>query len=96
MPSGCFDAASLSVPSASRSGESVELTVKLHPMHARAIQQLMARREFRFDSADDVLRFCVAWGIHTLYGRVPHDSELMEAKICLRAKQAGSVEGESE
>src|SRR5438034_1616363 len=81
MPSTCFDPSDLIIPAFDTNAKTVEITVDIHPGQARMLEYFASAERLSFRDRENVVRWCIAWGMHTLDGPLPSSFSLVEAKM---------------
>ena len=81
MPSTCFDPSDLIIPAFDTNSKTVEITVDIHPGQARMLEYFASAERLSFRDRENVVRWCIAWGTHTLDGPLPSVFSLVEAKM---------------
>ena len=81
MPSTCFDPSDLIIPAFDTNSKTVEITVDIHPGQARMLEYFASAERLSFRDRENVVRWCIAWGMHTLDGPLPSSFSLVEAKM---------------
>ena len=80
MPSTCFDPSDLIIPTFDSNAKTAELTVHIHPGQLAMLDHFVSSGQL-FRDRDDVVRWCIAWGTHTLDGPLHSSFSLVEAKM---------------
>ena len=81
MPNTCLDLSDFIIPAFNTNSQTSSLVTDFHPGQVRLLDYLVNRDGFPFRQRDDVIRWCVAWGVHTLLGPLPSVHFLMEVKM---------------
>jgi hypothetical protein len=81
MSSTSFDPSDLIIPAFDANAKTVEITVDIHPGQARQLDYLASAERLSFRDRENVVRWCIAWGTHTLDGPLPSSFSLVEAKM---------------
>jgi len=77
----CHDDGNFIVPSHDPDGASARLTVQIHPGQDRILEYLVDAKRNAFRDKEALIRWCICWGIYTLFGPLPNSISLMEAKM---------------
>lgn len=77
----CPDDGNFIIPSHDPDGASARQTVQIHPGQDRILEYLVDAKRNAFQNKEALIRWCICWGIYTLFGPLPNSISLMEAKM---------------
>jgi hypothetical protein len=80
LPNNHFDPADWIIPAFDADAKTLHLNLNVHPGQVRILDYLTACDHLPFRNRDDVIRWCIAYGGHTLLGPLPSTFALIEAK----------------
>jgi hypothetical protein len=76
-----FDLSDLIIPAYDASAKTRTVTVQIHPGQDELLEYFAGSAQLGFGNRDNVIRWSIAWGTHTLLAPLPRGFALLEAKI---------------
>jgi hypothetical protein len=80
-PRTCHDDSDYVIRAHDADGKTVRLPLNIHPAQARMLDYLANTKGCGLQTTDAVARWCISWGIYTLFGPLPNTIALMVAKM---------------
>jgi hypothetical protein len=81
MSNVCFDLSDLIVPAFDANAKTRAVNVDIHPGQVELLDYFAGSTQLGFGNRENVIRWSIAWGTHTLLAPLPRGFALLEAKI---------------
>jgi hypothetical protein len=76
-----FDPSDLIIPAFDMNAKTEKLTVSIHPGQGEMLDHLANSHQFPFQGREDIVRWCLVYGLYCLLGPFPSAFALLESKM---------------